>query len=258
VTAVARRLGAVLVPLAFGVAFVALWQLFVVTRHIKPILLPKPSGIWHELIANRRPELSVSKVTGFNALVGLVAGTLLGAAAAFVASKARVLGELLTPLAVAASTIPIVVLVSVFNNLFAITSELPRRLMVTIVVFFVVFVNVARGLTQTSATQLELMRSYAASDWAQLRKVRVPNALPFFFTALKIAAPLAVVTSFVSEYFGGRQNGLGDRITSSISASRDTAGWAYVTCACLLGLLFYVAALVLERVAMPWRTRAST
>jgi len=160
--------------------------------------------------------------------------------------------ELLTPLAIAASTIPIVVLVSVFNNLFAITSEVPRRLMVSVVVFFIVFVNVARGLTQSSATQIELMRSYAASDWDVLRKVRTPNALPFFFTALKVAAPLAVVTAFVSEYFGGLQNGLGNRITSSIAASRDTAGWAYVACACGLGLIFYVASLGLERLAMPW------
>jgi NitT/TauT family transport system permease protein len=129
--------------------------------------------------------------------------------------------------------------------------------MATLVVFFVVFVNVTRGLTQTSPTQIELMRSYAASPQAVLRKVRLPNALPYFFTALRVAAPLSVITAFVAEYFGGTQNGLGNRITSSIANSRNTTGWAYVAVACGLGLVSYLGALILERIAMPWRARQS-
>ena len=70
-------------------------------------------------------------------------------------------------------------------------------------------------------TQLELMRSYAASESAILRKVRVPNAVPYLFTALKIAAPAAVITAFVSEYFGGTQNGWGAG-SSATSPSRRT------------------------------------
>ena len=53
-----------------------------------------------------------------------------------------------------------------------------------------------------------------------LRHVRIPNAIPFLFTALKIAAPMSVITAFVSEYFGGAQNGLGSRITASLGGSR--------------------------------------
>lgn len=248
---VGQRLGRLLVPLLFGLAFVALWQWFVVARHIKPFLLPKPSAIWHEFWANNVQIRKAAKVSGVNALVGLVVGAVVGVAASFLASRFRIIGELLAPLATAVNAVPIIVLVSVFLNMFSATSEVPRRLMASIVVFFVVFVNVTRGLTQASSTQVELMRSYAASDWQVLRKVRIPNALPYFFTALKVAAPLAVVTAFVSEYFGGNQNGLGNRITSSISTSRDTAGWAYVAAACLVGLVFYVGALALEAIVTP-------
>jgi NitT/TauT family transport system permease protein len=120
--------------------------------------------------------------------------------------------------------------VAVLNNMFAITSEVPRRIMVTLVVYFIVLVNVAKGLTQVSPTHVELMRSYAASDTQILRKVRIPNAVPYLFTALKIAAPASVITAFVSEYFGG---------------------WAYVLGACLLGLVFYVISSVLEGVSTP-------
>jgi NitT/TauT family transport system permease protein len=170
----------------------------------------------------------------------------------------RAVNELLSPLAVAVNAVPIIVLVSVFNNMFAITSSIPRRLMVTIVVFFVVFVNVTKGLTNTDSTQLELMSSYAASDWTVLRKVTLPNALPFFFTALKVASSLSVITAFVAEYFGGRQDGLGYKISSSISNSKDAQSWAYVAGACALGLIFYLAAATMERLAIPWKAKRST
>ena len=167
-----------------------------------------------------------------NAFVGLLVGTTLGVAMSFLLMRFRLLNDMVSPLAVALNAIPIIVLVSVFNNQFASTSEVPRRLMVTLVVYFVVLVNVAKGLRQVEPTHLELLRSYAASPFAVLRKARVPNAVPFLFTALKIAAPLAVITAFVAEYFGGPQNGLGSRITSNVSGSR-AAMWAYVIAAML-------------------------
>jgi NitT/TauT family transport system permease protein len=156
---------------------------------------------------------------------------------------------LVTPLAIALNAIPIFVLVAVLNNMYSITSEIPRRIMVSLVVYFIVLVNVAKGLTQVQSTHVELMKSYAASDFAILRKVRVPNAVPYLFTALKIAAPVSVITSFVSEYFGGSQNGLGSRITSNIANSKNAAAWAYVLGACLLGLTFYAVSIVLENAA---------
>jgi ABC-type nitrate/sulfonate/bicarbonate transport system, permease component len=99
-------------------------------------------------------------------------------------------------------------------------------------------VNVARGLREVGAVYLDLMRSYAASDVTILRKVRVPHAVPYLFTALKIAAPASVITAFVSEYFGGLQNGLGSRIVSNIALSNNAEAWA--TCsapACWAGVL---------------------
>jgi NitT/TauT family transport system permease protein len=144
--------------------------------------------------------------------------------------------------------------VAVLNNMFSLTSEVPRRIMVTLVVYFIVLVNVAKGLTQVSPTHVELMRSYAASDFQILRRVRIPNAVPYLFTGLRIAAPASVITAYVSEYFGGTQNGLGYRITSNFSNSKDAVAWAYVLGACLLGLVFYVVASLLEGSATPGRS----
>jgi NitT/TauT family transport system permease protein len=252
-----NRLRAALPPFAFGVLFLLAWELLVRGFHIKPYLLPKPTGIWTAFTSDLSAMWTVSSSTGLNALIGLLLGTVLGLILAFAASRFRLLAELLTPMALAVAAMPIIVLVAIFNNLFAITSSVPRRLMVTVVVLFIVLINVMKGLTQANATQIELMRSYGASESAIIRKVRLPNALAFLFVALRQAAPLAVITAVVAEYFGGSQGGLGSRITSAISTSKDTTGWAYVLAACLVGITFYLVSTVLEYVAMPWARNRS-
>jgi NitT/TauT family transport system permease protein len=233
-------------PALFGAVLVFLWEMAVKAFDWKPYFLPAPTRIWDAFTASTHLIRDAAGVTGGNALAGLLIGTVVGVAMSFGLMRFRLLNDMVTPVAVAANAIPIVVLVSVFNNQFGSTSEVPRRLMVTLIVYFVVLVNVAKGLRQVQATHLELLRSYAASPLQVLRKARIPNALPFLFTALKIAAPLSVITAFVAEYFGGSQNGLGSRITSNISASRNAVAWAYVFSAMLLGLLFYVVFTALE------------
>jgi len=247
-----NRLKTVLPPLVVGVGLLLAWQLFVQVRHIKPYLLPAPSAIWHQIATNRGGIIHAARVTGTNALVGLLAGTALGVGAAAVASRFRLLGELTTPVAVAVNAIPIIALVPIFNNMFSTTSAIPRRLMVTIIVFFPIFMNTLRGLTQVDATKEELMRSYAASPTVVMRKVRVPNALPFFFTGLKIASSLSVIAAVVAEYFGGLQDGLGSHIVAAASNSAYGRAWAFVAASCLLGLVFYFLTILTERLVIPW------
>jgi NitT/TauT family transport system permease protein len=249
----ARRVAVIVTPLVFGIALVLAWELFVDWRDIKPFLLPKPSAIWDEIADNQNEIWKAARETGLNALVGILAGTVVGVAMALVASRFKIASELLTPLSAAVNAVPIIALAPLFNNMFSSTSAIPRRLIVAIIVFFPIFVNTLRGLLQVDNTKTELMRSYGASDWVTTRKVRVPNAMPFFFTGLKLAASLGVIAAVVAEYFGGLQNGLGSRITQYAGATAYPRAWAYVTASCLLGLVFYLAALLLERIVMPWR-----
>jgi NitT/TauT family transport system permease protein len=254
---VTGRLSRVLAPLIVGAAVLVGWEAFVTTRKIRPYLLPKPSAIWHQITLNADDIFDAARVTGANALVGLVAGSVFGILAALVASRFRLVNELLIPLAAAVNAMPIIALAPIFNNMFSTTSTVPRRLIVTVVVFFPLFVNAVRGLTQVAPIHRELMDSYGASGWAFARKVRVPNALPFVFTGLRLAASLAVIAAVVAEYFGGVQKGLGTRITSAASNTAYPRAWAYVAAACVLGLVFYLAATLLERLAMPWRARSA-
>ncbi len=243
-----RLVRGALPPIVFGVGFLVLWQAVVAVFDLRPFVLPSPTAIWAAFTDRFGDVVDKSLLTGSNALVGLLLGVVFGVALSFVMMRFTIFDQLVTPLAVALNAIPIVVIVPVLNNmLFGTTSQVPRRLMVALIVFFVVLVNVAKGLRQVSATHVELMHSYAASSGEILRKVRIPNAIPYLFTALKISAPLAVITAFVAEYFGGPQNGLASAVTNSLNGSKDVT-WAYVIGASTLGLTFYLVSVALERV----------
>jgi ABC-type nitrate/sulfonate/bicarbonate transport system, permease component len=146
--------------------------------------------------------------TGTTAFLGLVFGTIAGLAMALLAQRFVVVNNLVTPLAAGLAAVPIIALTPILNNMFSITSRTPRVLVTAIIVFFPMLVNITRGLIQVQPTQLELMRSMNAQPRTVLRVLRAPNAIPFFFTGMKVAAPLAVIAALVAEYFGGPQQGL--------------------------------------------------
>jgi NitT/TauT family transport system permease protein len=240
-------------PLVVGVVALALWELFVRVGNVATYVLPSPSSIFAELTDELDVVWSTGLASGSNALVGLLVGVFLGLAGAMIATRFGVLGEVSAPLIAAMNALPIIALAPILNNMFESTSSIPRRVVVALVVFFPVFLNTLRGLREVDPVHSELMDSYAAGPWTFNRLVRLPGALPFFFTGLRQASSLAVIAAVVSEYFGGLQDGLGSRITSAAANTAYPRAWAFVVGACVLGLVFYVAALIIERLATPWR-----
>jgi NitT/TauT family transport system permease protein len=250
-----KRLPSVGVPVAWGAFFLLAWEGFVNWRHVQRFLLPAPSVIGHALADSSQRSLFFRAAipTATNAVIGLVAGTLLAIVVALLASRFKMIRGLISPISAAFNTMPIVALGPVFYNLFGATSETARRVVVALVAFFPVFVNVLKGLTQVEPVHQELMRSYAASPSALLRLVRVPNALGFFISGLRVAASLSVIAAVVVEYFGGLQNGLGSRVASAMKLSQTAKGWGYICAAIATGLLFYAAGLLIERLVLPWQ-----
>ena len=250
------RLRAVWPPLLVATAFLLVWELVVAWRDIKPYLLPAPSLIWTNIVENTDIVVRSTIYTGTTALLGLACGIVVGVLAALLAQRFMVVRNLFSPLAAGLAAVPIIALTPILNNMFGITIRTPRVIVTAIIVFFPVFVNVTRGLIQVAPVQLELMRSMNAKPRTVLRLLRVPNTVPFFLTALKVAAPLAVIAALVSEYFGGPQEGLGSRIASAAANTAYGRAWAYVVASILLGLLFYLAVLALERWVGPKTGRA--
>jgi NitT/TauT family transport system permease protein len=226
----------------------------VVVAQVPAFLLPAPTAIATQIAAQLPTLVATTLVTGANSLVGLVAGFVLGVALALLAARSRLVYELSTPVVLAASAVPIVALAPVFTTMFGSTTETPRRLVVTIVVLVPVFVSTVRGLRQVRPVHAELMTALAATPGQFARFVRLPGAVPYIMTGLRVAAPAAVIAAIVAEYFGGLQNGLGSRISSAAANTAYARAWAFVAASIVLGLLFHLAGVLAERLVTRGRS----
>ena len=179
-------------------------------------------------------------------------GTAGGILVAFAAARWVTARDVLLPVAIASSTIPIIAIAPILNNWFGVLNPASKMMMAALLVFFPVMINVTRGLVEVSPASLELMRSYAASEVAVLRKVRLPNMLPFLFTALKVGATLAFIGALVGEYFGGTSQVLGRIVLDAMSAGRFALAWAGILLGAVAAILAYLVVSVIERLAIPW------
>ena len=248
----AGRLGRSLAPIIDGVMIIVGWELALVVTDPDGFVLPPPSAIVGAIVDNWSAIFNAGRVTGFIIITGLIVGVLLGVGAALLVTLFRTANEIITPLAVALNAVPIIALAPIFNAWFGLLSPRSNQAIVVILVFFPIFINTAKGLTQVEPSQIELMESYAAGKWTIAREVRIPNAMPFFFTALKISTSLAVIAAIVAEYFGGRQDALGPLITQSAGLTRYDDAWAAVLAGTVIGAGLYMLVGMLERIAMPW------
>lgn len=252
------RLAPIWPPVLVGVFIMSLWEGMVRALDIKEFLLPKPSSI-AAAVCDQWSLLRVAGwETGKTAVVGLLIGVITGAILALVVSRFGWLRGSVTPLAVALNATPIIALAPIFNAWFGITDFRSNAAVVIIIVFFPVFINTGKGLSEVEPNQIELMRSLAASETTVLRMVRIPNALPFFLTSLRLAAPLSVIAAIVAEYFGGPLNRLGPFITQNASVSRYANAWAAIVVASAIGLALFAASALVEKLAMPWKRPEST
>jgi NitT/TauT family transport system permease protein len=238
------------------VGTIGIWELVVRNIEIRGFPLPAPSQIvaalGHNWEAGRWPLSKAAAATLFEALGGLAIGTTGGVIVAFLTARFSTARELLLPLAIGASAIPIIAFAPLMNNWFGVLNPLSKMMIVAVLVFFPVVVNVIRGLTQVEPAVLELMRSYAATEWTILRVVRLPNALPYFFTALKVATTLSLIGAIVGEYFGGANDVLGRVIVQSASALRFDVTWAAILLGAMTGIVFYLVIVGIERLVIPW------
>jgi NitT/TauT family transport system permease protein len=246
------RLGTYLPSIVIFFLGLVLWEATVVVFDIKGFLLPKPSAIGTAFSAEWRFILGAAWVTFQEALGGFVIGSVLGVAIALATSRWRVAAEGALPLAIAINSAPIVALAPIFNAWFGSTDPVSKMAVVAVMVFFPVMINMVRGLRTVDPAELELMRSYAASEMEILRKVRLPNALPFLFTGLKIGAVLSLIGAIVAEYFGGPVKALGVYILQQSAGTRLASAWSGIIVGTVIGIALYLTIVLVERAVMPW------
>lgn len=251
-TATGRRLRSAAPAVVLFVGVLVALEVLLRLGRVESFVLPTPSRVVTALLTEWPDLVSASLATFAGALSGLLLGSVLAVLAAFASARWVAIRRGALPLAVALNSMPIIVLAPVANAWFGLLSPFGTVFVVGVLVFFPVMINVLRGLLSATASQRELMASYASSQRSDLLRLQLPTALPFLFSALKVAAPLSMIGAIVKEYFGGPQDRLGQYITSKAALFQFPDAWAAIVIASCLGIALYLAVVLAERRFMPW------
>ncbi len=239
-------------PLLVAIVVVVLLEVLLTVFNVQQFLLPKPSVVIAKLLTLYDQLITVGWNTFQNAVLGFIWGCGLGILTGLVSARFTNFSKALMPLAIAANSVPIIAFAPIFNTWFGALNPQSKIAIVAVLTYFPAMISTVKGLNSADYHSVELMHSYAATDLQIFRKLRLPSALPFIFSALKVATTLAMIGAIVSEYFGGSTKGLGYRIREDAQLFRYPESWSAIIIAAALGILFYLVVSAVERAMMPW------
>jgi NitT/TauT family transport system permease protein len=251
-----------LYPIAFGVLIVILWQTQVLHKIIgaDTFTLPLPGRIFSIIGDNLGEILKNVQATVIVALGGLILGSLLGYILGIVAAVFSKWGSGGLKIASAFNAVPIIAIAPILNNLTKdfssnanTRSMIAKMLVVMITCTVSMSINAYRGLTELKPFSEDLMKSYAADRKTIFLKLRLPNSVPYIFTALRVSVPGCVISALVSEYFAEYIIGVGRQIRENIVLAQYATAWSYILVACVIGIILYVILLITEGVLLKGR-----
>lgn len=194
------------------------------------------------------------------ALVGFLLGSVIGFTLGIVFVHSPLLERGLMPYVVASQTVPLLAIapmVVVWGGQLGWEPWLRVTIISAYLTFFPVTINTLRGLRSAPSTAIELMRSYAAPNWQVLWKLRVPTALPYIFTALKVSASTSVIGAIVGELPSGIGDGLGRALLTfnQYFITGPEKLYAAIIVAAIVGVAFVSLIALAERLALPPQRR---
>jgi NitT/TauT family transport system permease protein/putative hydroxymethylpyrimidine transport system permease protein len=239
--------------LALVVVLLGIWEAIVETGLVDPLILPAPHAVAQALVQDFHllgPDLWTTAV---EALAGLAAAALVGAAAAVAMHLWRPARRTLHPLVVGSQALPIPVLAAPLVLLLGFGLA-PKIVIIALVCFFPVTVNLYDGLRSVDAEQRKLLRSLHASRLQTLRLLELPAALPQAFTGLRIGAAVSVIGAVFAEW-SGSENGLGHSVLISSGQLEPARTFAATVLLFALAIVFYGAFALAERRWITWAPR---
>lgn len=254
-TRLARRRGRLVglaAPVLFGVTLLVLWELLVRGLGVPGAILPPPTAIGVAFASNT-PTLWADFVQTFvkGALSGYVIGCAAGVLVAIAVDRSDFWKRGVMPVGSFVAALPIIGMAPIFVMWFGFGWQ-SKAAVVATMCFFPMLVNTVAGLAAADRMQADLMRTYAASPWQQLTKLKLPAAAPFIFNGLKICTTLALIGAIVAEFFGSPTLGMGFRISTQVGRLALDVVWAVILVAAIAGSTFYGVVTLLERAATFW------
>lgn len=247
----AARASRFALPAAFIVSLIFAWEMWVRIAELPDFLLPAPTEIVRQLIQSWSAGLRTDAwVTLSEALIGYSGGVLLGFVLAVAITYSKILERIIWPIIVASQATPKIALAPLFVVWLGFGMA-PKVMVTILLVFFPIVVTTAQGLKSVDPSLLQLLRSVSASQWQIFRKVRLPNALPYIVSGMKISITLAVIGAVVGEWVGANE-GLGYRILYAKSQLQTTLTFAAIAILIVMGVLLFLAVTLLGKLLTPW------
>ncbi|MCC0036769.1 MAG: ABC transporter permease [Hoeflea sp.] len=242
----------ILIPVLFGAALIALWEGVTRGFNVPSVLLPSPSMIWTRILGSTHILWADFQQTYLKAVIaGYVMGCGLGFATAILVDRSPFLRKGVIPVGNLVAALPIIGVAPIMVMWFGFDWQ-SKAAVVVVMTFFPMLVNTVAGLAATGSMERDLMRTYAASRWQTLFKLRLPAAMPFIFNALKINSTLALIGAIVAEFFGTPIVGMGFRISTEVGRMNVDMVWATIFVAALAGSLSYGLIALAERAVTFW------
>lgn len=237
--------------LGFGAFLLALWQLLAVKINASYIL-PSPLQVWQALVKNFDVIMSTHfPITMHVVVLGSAIALVLGLALAIVMDLDERIERIVYPVLTVSQTIPVLCIAPIFVLWLGYTTAM-RVLVVVLLTFFSITVNVFDGFKATKKEMTELLTTYGATRMQQFVRLRIPTALPYFFTALKISIPWAVVGAAIAEWLGS-PGGLGNysrKMMMDLNAAGLIAPLLVISA---VALLISAAIRLIEKLIVTWR-----
>jgi NitT/TauT family transport system permease protein len=238
------------VVLTVALVFV-IWQVLIVGLRIPPYIVPTPISVVWAFVANWKVISTQTAFTLSAAALGLTLSTILATAIAVAFSMSRSLAQASLPVVIAFRSTPVAAVAPIIM-LFLGRGITTSVAVVMIVSFFPLMVNLMRGLVSADRNASELLYVYGASRWQQLRYVRVPFALPYLFTGLRIAGSSSILGAMLSEWITGSK-GLGQLILDSGEMRETELLWAAVLTSVTIALTVFWITSAGEQRVLHWR-----
>jgi NitT/TauT family transport system permease protein len=229
-------------------------------------VLPAPHQVAVEIwnttveknVTSKRSLIYHGSITLSSTLLGFLFGTTLGIVLAIGVVHSRVLDKSLMPWVISSQTIPILAIapmIIVVLNAVGISGLLPKAFISTYLSFFPVTVGMVKGLRSPETIQLDLMKTYYASAAQMLWKLRLPSAMPYLFTSMKVGVAASLVGAIVGELPTGAVAGLGARLLAGSYYGQTVQIWSALILAAalaagLVALIGLAERIVLKRMGM--------
>ncbi len=229
----------VAIPAIFGLSLLVIWEGTVRAFDVPGVILPPPSTIGVTFVNNLDILwIDLIQTVFKGALSGYIIGCGSAIIVAIVVNRYPFLQRGILPLGNFVAALPIVGTAPIFVMWFGFGWQ-SKAAVVVAMVFFPMLVNMVQGLASTDVMQRDILKTYNATYWQEIWKLKLPAAMPFAFNGLKICTTLSLIGAIVAEFFGSPILGMGFRISTEVGRLALDVVWAEIVVAAIAGTLFF-------------------